>query len=221
MRHIGMNHGLFSLFPLFAMGMSAFLLSGLFLGGCATMNASECRNADWELIGFEDGAEGRIASYLGNHRKACAQYDITPDLSAYMKGHANGVRQYCTEANGFLEGMNGKHYQGVCPPDMVEAFLDGYTIGRKLHDVSSEIESLKSDMRREKREIDALKDKIKIWEEALVKEAQDEGERRRLLSDINESQRKIGHFERKILEMRREIDWKQHEYDQLRNDYEK
>ncbi len=60
---------------------NAFIM--LLVTGCATMDKSECEQADWRIIGLEDGAEGRPVSYIGRHRKACAEYGIKPNLALY------------------------------------------------------------------------------------------------------------------------------------------
>ena len=57
------------------------------MSGCATLNESECQSANWEIIGLEDGSKGRNTSYIGEHREACSEYRIAPDLTSYIKGH--------------------------------------------------------------------------------------------------------------------------------------
>ena len=84
--------------------LTVLALPVLFAGGCATMNKSECQTADWTMIGMEDGSRGRLSSYIGNHRSACAKFGITPDLDSYQSGHEQGVRHYCTGRNGFARG---------------------------------------------------------------------------------------------------------------------
>ena len=57
--------------------------AALLLQGCASMNQDECLVSDWRLVGYEDGAAGQPANRIGEHRKACASYGVTPDLTAY------------------------------------------------------------------------------------------------------------------------------------------
>ena len=102
------------------------LITGLAATGCATLNESEWRNADWRTIGFEDGARGASASRIGEHREACAGHDIAPDLTAYRQGRDEGLRQYCRVQNGFRLGEQGKAYTGVCPEDVESAFQAAY-----------------------------------------------------------------------------------------------
>ncbi|MFI0460023.1 MAG: DUF2799 domain-containing protein [Candidatus Thiodiazotropha endolucinida] len=68
------------------------------------MDKDECRVADWYVIGYEDGAKGHSLSYLGNHRKACANHGIAPDSELYEQGRLAGQNEYCTPQNGFELG---------------------------------------------------------------------------------------------------------------------
>ncbi|MGD8421173.1 MAG: DUF2799 domain-containing protein, partial [Gammaproteobacteria bacterium] len=115
--------------------------------GCATMDKSECREADWRTIGLEDGSAGHAVSYIGNHRKACAEYGVTPDLAAYRDGHAIGVRQFCTPPNGFRQGRAGRGYAGVCPADLEQDFLAAHATGHRLYALDNEIDRLQRDAR--------------------------------------------------------------------------
>ena len=59
------------------------------LVGCAGMSASECQLADWEAVGYEDGARGSSSDQFGTHRKNCAKHDVAPDFKA--GGRLTGV----------------------------------------------------------------------------------------------------------------------------------
>ena len=198
----------------------AIAVVSLLLGnGCATMNASECQTADWEMIGFEDGSKGRLVSYLGNHRKACAAHGITPDLTRYLKGHSRGVEQFCTETSGFLNGKKGIAYNGVCPPELSDTFLRGYHIGEQFYAVSSAINRLESSLQSDRNRLEQMERKIRDREDALIHKGTTEKERRHLLKQIKANQREIRRLERKIGRTRRDIDVKEYEYDQLEVDY--
>ncbi|MEH6578134.1 MAG: DUF2799 domain-containing protein [Amphritea sp.] len=71
------------------------------LSGCATLDREECLNADWHLIGYEDGSAGRLPEQVGEHRQACAEYAVVPDMDAYLQGRSQGLVNYCTEENGY------------------------------------------------------------------------------------------------------------------------
>lgn len=121
------------------------ILLNCLLAGCATMDKSECRAADWRAVGFEDGAAGRAVSHIGQHRRACAEHGVAPDLAAYRGGHAEGARHFCNPANGFRQGRTGRDYSGLCPADLEDEFLAAHATGRHLYDLQREIDRLQSD----------------------------------------------------------------------------
>ncbi|MBF0259500.1 MAG: DUF2799 domain-containing protein [Desulfamplus sp.] len=199
--------------------VGCLLIGILFLGGCATMTASECKNADWEMVGFEDGSKGRLSSYVENHRRACAQHNITPVLDAYLRGHSNGVKQFCTEYNGFEKGKEGFTYNNVCPPELSDEFLKGYYVGQKFYAVLSEIRQSESAIRSDQRAIQNLVDEVRDTEEQLVHRETTESDRRHLLKKIRRNQREIGRLEQRIFENQRDIDRNELEYDRLKMEY--
>ncbi len=175
-----------------------FLL--LSAAGCATLNESECRNADWNMIGMEDGAKGKPTSYIGNHRTACAKFDVTPDITAYQQGHYEGVKQYCTELNGFLIGKKGINYNGVCPPELEMLFLDGYHYGHRIHTVQSRYSKLSSVISSKRKHIEKIEKMVIEKEELLISDISTEAQRSNLLMEIKEHQEKIGQLKTEILE---------------------
>ncbi|MBF0377614.1 MAG: DUF2799 domain-containing protein [Desulfamplus sp.] len=201
-----------------------FILVGLLfayssLSGCATMNQSECQNADWELIGFKDGSKGRLNSYLENHRNACAKYNITPNLQAYLRGHKNGVKEFCTEYNGFEEGKRGWSYNGVCPSELSGDFLKGYYVGQKFHAVLSAIERSESSIRFHQMRINSLVDEVRELEHQLAHKDTSKDERRSFLRRIRHNQREIRKIEHEIFEYEMDIDRREFEYNQLKMEY--
>ena len=87
------------------------------------MNESECATADWRMIGLEDGMAGKTTAQIGEHRRACAKHNITPNLDMYTAGHQQGVKTFCLEANGFKFGHSGGSYNGICPDHLAQNFL--------------------------------------------------------------------------------------------------
>src|SRR5690606_4522518 len=112
--------------------LGTVLVCALLLSGCATMNKNECRNADWDMIGYEDASRGHAVARIGQHRKACAKVDVTPDMAAYERGHERGARVYCTRERGYREGVNGAAYQGICPADLAPTFTRAHKDGMEL-----------------------------------------------------------------------------------------
>ena len=182
----------------------SILLGISLLGGCASMNKSECLNADWKMIGMEDGSRGRLVSYIGKHRSACAKYNITPDLTAYETGHADGVKQYCTHANGYQVGRNGAKYNGVCPGELEATFLNGYNAGHEHYIIQSHINELERSIDSVHAQIKELKDKVDEREKQLISGSMSIEERAALLIKIEKNQKKIGRLQAKLLEYEKE-----------------
>lgn len=174
------------------------LINLLLLSGCATMTESECLVANWKIIGIEDGTEGRLPSYLGQHRSACAPYNVTPDLNAYMDGHHIGVGQYCTPANGYNVGARGKKYQGVCPQELEKPFLVAYEHGYQLYSWNTEIDDIESSIRYKSNKIDELKEEITELEKQIISDQTDEAQRRELLDNVKDCQSQISYLETEI-----------------------
>jgi hypothetical protein len=106
------------------------------------MSEQACVTADWRTVGFEDGSLGRSEATIGRYRQQCSDHGVTPDLDSYRAGHAEGVRTYCRESNGFAIGHSGAAYQGVCPADLEREFLAEYNAGRRLHELESALASV-------------------------------------------------------------------------------
>lgn len=113
-----------------SLGVAAYLLAG-----CSGMSEQACMTADWRTVGFEDGTFGRSEANIGRYRQQCGEHGVAPDLASYRAGHAEGVRIYCRESNGFAVGHSGAGYQGVCPADLEPAFVAEYNAGRRLHEL--------------------------------------------------------------------------------------
>jgi hypothetical protein len=65
----------------------------LTLGGCVTMDASECRSANWYDIGFRDGLYGMQRTDFV-YTEQCGKHGVQPDAAAYTKGWQEGVWEY-------------------------------------------------------------------------------------------------------------------------------
>jgi len=119
------------------------LALALAVSACASgLSKDECRLADWRTIGYEDGARGVSQSRIGEHRKACADHGVAPDLDAYRSGWQEGVQGYCQPGNGYRLGRSGSHYGGVCPAALEPAFLQAYGHGREIHSLEYEVKRL-------------------------------------------------------------------------------
>jgi len=171
------------------------------LTSCASLSESECRVADWEIIGLEDGSKGRNTSHIGKHRKACADYDIAPDLAAYSRGHAFGLRQFCTEQNGYDEGVRGHANANVCPVQLARGFNRGYQRGFEFYQITSKINRLQAGIESRGNRLHEIND-IKVeLEEEIIRNTTSEYRRRELLDDIKALEREYEALHHEIDEM--------------------
>lgn len=201
-------------YPSIARAGAAILL--LAISGCATMDRDECLTVDWRTVGFEDGAAGYASDRIGQHRKACAEYGVTPDLTAYQEGRAEGLREYCVPANGFRIGSQGGSYGGICPSDLDPAFADAYHSGRQLYtlesrlsNVSYQLDSRRGDLRSTESDI-VSRSAVAIRSDATAEEraqavldVKNLGERvGRLKSEIRQLEEERVHCERDLQDYR-------------------
>jgi hypothetical protein len=106
------------------------------------MDREECAGADWRLIGYEDGTRGLPASRIGQHRGACADHGLSPDLDTYLAGRREGLKVYCTRDNGFDLGVRGKSIAAVCPEETASAFRSEHARGRDLYLARAKVRKL-------------------------------------------------------------------------------
>lgn len=166
-----------------------FLALGL--GGCASMDKSECQQADWRLIGQVDASKGRHYSVLNEYRQDCARHGITPDHSSYNAGYDVGLLQFCTRASGFYQGKQGYKYRGICPPEQESKFLQGYHPGFELFMLQDAVTTLRSDISRQAWEIRELEEKIREKEQQMIHEGTSAATRSQLLDEIKSLHRDI------------------------------
>jgi len=162
----------------------AVIFAVLLLTGCATMNRSECETADWQAIGYEDGAAGKVLSYLGNHRKACAEYAITPDMSAYRQGRLSGLEEYCIPAKGFSQGRSGSAMSTVCPEQLSAGFERAWLQGREVHQAESQQRNTERALNRQRQSLKELDKQIAAAEKSLVSDGIGSQRRKELLAEV-------------------------------------
>ncbi len=176
------------------------IAAALVFQGCATLKKEECLTADWDLIGYEDGLKGYAPERIGKHRKACAEYGVTPDTAAYTGGRSRGLVQYCTPSKGFNIGRRGNGYSDVCQahPDLEAAFHEGFLFGRKIYLLESEIEEKKEHIRVMEEEMADLEVQIKDKEKQLSPNCTNSAACQKALSRIQDLGRKVYHNTRMI-----------------------
>ncbi|NEX60303.1 DUF2799 domain-containing protein [Noviherbaspirillum galbum] len=109
-------------------------------GGCASLSPEQCRQANWEQIGYADGAQGLSGARVNDHAKACAESGVRPDLNAYLRGRSQGLFSYCQPENGFTVGRRGSEQNAAdCPASMRGAFIDNYQRGQQVHAIEQDL----------------------------------------------------------------------------------
>jgi hypothetical protein len=134
----------------------ALILICLAAVGCATMDKDECLVADWRLIGFQDGVQGKSAAAVGTYRKDCADYHVVPDLDAYQAGRRDGLQQYCVPPNGYRLGNAGRAFKAVCPAATERAFRAAYNTGRDIYLARSRVNKTHSQIQQKQQAIQSL-----------------------------------------------------------------
>ena len=139
------------------------LLAALSLGGCATLNESECLNASWSDIGYRDGRTGHSPDRISDHTEACQKYGVAPDRKDYLAGRDEGLVQYCTRHNGFEVGLANGSYEGVCATMNERAFIEGFNKGKALYEARARLDQVESEIARvdEKRDEKGLSDEVR------------------------------------------------------------
>lgn len=174
--------------------------------GCSTgMTPEECQVADWNLIGFEDGSAGRSMNQVSNHRQACAQVGVTPDLEAYRAGHNEGVRQWCNYNSGLNFGESGGNYEGVCPSDLEADFLSGYEKGREVYTARTRVNNLRNSIHSAERKISRLESEGEELENDIVEEEATAAQRSEYLGRLNDIGEEIAELAVEIAQLERDL----------------
>ncbi|MCW9030918.1 MAG: DUF2799 domain-containing protein [Gammaproteobacteria bacterium] len=147
-----------------------FILTSITLitSACSTMNKNECLNADWRTIGYGDGARGYKASRISEHRSACAEYGVRPDLNAYNGGREEGLGKYCTPTTGYNKGLSGYRYNGVCAGHNERDFVAALNYGLTIYKEVSTLNNLKSQYQKEVKYIQSLENELRLKEDQIV-----------------------------------------------------
>lgn len=168
------------------------------LAGCAGLSEEQCLSMDWETVGFEDGARGRPVQSISNHRLACGEYGVTADLTAYRSGHTQGVEQYCRPTRGFEEGRRGSRYQGVCPADFEDEFLQAYSSGRQLYQLESALAGIERQISANHREQENIQKRLTDIGIAMVAEGTSAEERLKMVTESAQLGERYGELSTEI-----------------------
>ena len=192
-------------------------LSTLLLGACAAkMSKDECRTVDWRTVGYEDGVAGQPGDRIGEHRRACAEYGVTPDLNAYLAGRTAGLREYCQPHNGYRAGANGYTYFDTCPADLAEAFEIAYDEGRALYVRERRVTDTERQIEDRRREIRRLEDRVAESAFDVIDTTSTAEERTQAVLDTKQAAERIGRLKAEITELEKERARYQAELDAFR-----
>jgi len=165
------------------------ILIGAFLtASCATLDKDECQNANWEVIGYEDGTRGYAADRIGQHREACSKHGVTPDLAEYTTGRDKGLRVYCTPQNGYRVGQKTTVYRDVCPEDLRTEFRKAYEYGGEILTHQREVSRYRTDIRKYQDTLQEFEQEMARNEALIIKGAKGPAERAQLIERNRELQ---------------------------------
>lgn len=112
------------------------------LAGCAVVSENECRAGLWYERGLQDGARGRGQGLVYQIAQECQEYGVRVDSEAWLRGHEEGVEQFCTPENGYYQGRRGNSYEGVCTGPTADLFMAEYQRGLVAYRVEQEYRRL-------------------------------------------------------------------------------
>ena len=168
--------------------------------GCATLSQEECEVADWRSIGYEDGMRGHTADRIGEHRKACAEFGVSPDLDGYLAGRDEGLLRYCTERNGYKLGVAGSGYKPVCPEAVESAFRSGYEYGLEVHKLEKELAGLNKAIEKLTAERSLVDEDIASRESEILAESTPVARRLEALKEMREFEADKESIEHELME---------------------
>lgn len=199
--------------------LAVCILILLGFSSCATMNKSECLEADWQVIGLEDGAAGRGLAYIGTHRKACAEHGVTPNLEQYNIGREAGLKQYCTYKNGYRLGSRGFSNSDVCQGELKGPHSTGFNRGREIYDMGKEIGHMVKHLESKKAELAGINIEIQRVESHLISKAGSRADRIHHLDEYNHFKADQEALEHYLHDLELDIARKQDERNALNAEY--
>ena len=175
------------------------------LGACSSqMSKDECRTVDWRTVGYEDGVAGRPGDRIGEHRRACAEHGITPDLNAYLAGRTEGLKEYCQPHNGYRAGASGRTYHDVCPAGLAEAFEQAYDEGRALFVREQRVRDADEQIEARRQEIRRLEDRVAESAFDVIDENATPEQRTQGVLDTKQAAERIGRLKAEVAELEKE-----------------
>jgi len=197
--------------------VSILILLGV--SSCASMNKSECLQADWQVLGLEDGAQGRDISYIGTRRKACAEHGVSPNLEQYSTGREAGLKQYCTYNNGYRAGRSGYSFSEVCQGELRGPYAGGFDRGVEIYDMDNEIGQMVKHREAKEAELAGVNEKIRVVESHLISKGDSRADRIRHLDEYDHFKADQKALEAYLYELESNLARKQDERNALNAQY--
>ena len=120
------------------------------------MSPEECLQANWEEVGYNDGAAGYSLSRSAEHREACAESGVQLDFELYSQGYSLGLPYYCTREKGFETADHGGDYAVQCERDGFPEYASGYSEGLDVYALKKERTELEKRIDEKSAQADAL-----------------------------------------------------------------
>lgn len=83
--------------------------------------------------GLIDGQSGKFVNDINSRVPVCNASGINLDVSSYLKGHQEGLKQFCTYENGANIARSGQALPEVCPTNLRENFSRGWQAGQQAY----------------------------------------------------------------------------------------
>lgn len=169
-----------------AAGLLLWPLAAL-LGGCATLSADECHNANWRDLGHTEGAQGYRMTRFREHIKACSAHGVSPVLDDYLKGHRAGLAQWCERPSaGFERGRSGgDRPEGLCEPTQARAILAAWEHGHGVRQAELDYERAERDYEQARHDLYRIEGEVDRLRLALIHDEGNPEHRREQLNRLD------------------------------------
>ena len=141
---------------------------GLAVAGCTSMSKQECESANWQEHGFNSALKGETLPHANEYygRQCTERHSVAVDGNELATGYENGLKHYCTPQNATRVGESLDDYQGICPKELEPNFVPVYNSAlirgfrRRVRQLESEVDSLRSQLSSAESEISSLRSQI-------------------------------------------------------------
>ncbi len=158
------------------------------------MSKNECMNANWNLIGQQDGFKGN-GSLLQQRSQACVKHQIVLDNGSYASGYHKGLKNYCNPQTVFDYALQGNGNYQSCPMEMQNRLRPYYTVANNFYKADKQLKSLEDDI---------ASYRVKAYDDDLKEDARKDY-RKRLIEaryKINQAERDYANAQYELMEFK-------------------